>query len=181
MNSFDWVVSNVQFLSDERGRRGDLVVDGNSLIDLDHHGIVHPDNADEVAISVGQIYGVDLELLVGAIKMNMDNEISLDETTRDVGRIESSEAGTEVKYETILLPSADEHGDVHARSIRAGVIDVDNGNARSFVFVSKGSSSVIVLAGRSQERPMTRTLVFAPQVRAESVILAGVGVALFLA
>jgi hypothetical protein len=45
-------VSKVELVGAEGRRRRDLVVDGDSLVDLDHHGVVHPDDPDEVSVAV---------------------------------------------------------------------------------------------------------------------------------
>ena len=36
------------------------MVDGDGLVDLDHHGVGHADHADKVPVPVGQVHGVDL-------------------------------------------------------------------------------------------------------------------------
>ncbi len=43
------------------------MVDGDGLVDLDHHGVVHPDDPDEVSVAVRQVDGVDL--FVDVIKL----------------------------------------------------------------------------------------------------------------
>ena len=54
-------VTQVKFVSAESRWGWDLVVDGHGLIDLDHHGVVHSDDANEVAVAVGQVHRVHLK------------------------------------------------------------------------------------------------------------------------
>ena len=154
------------------------MVNGHCLVHLDHHGVVHPHDADEVPVAIRQVHRVHLELLVRPVKVNVDHEIALHQSAGDVGRIEGPETCAEVEDEAVLLPGPNKHGNVHTGSVWVGVVNVNNSNTGSLVLVAEGAPGVVVLARGAQERPVAGALVLAPQIRAVSLALARIGVAL---
>ena len=61
------------------------MVDGDGLVDLDHHGVVHSDDADEVSVAVGQVDCVDLKSFRLSVERHVDDQVALDQLSGDVG------------------------------------------------------------------------------------------------
>lgn len=174
-------VAQVDLLCKETGGRRDLVVDGDGFIDLDHQGVVHPDDSDKVQVAVGQVDSVDLKLFLLAIKENVHDEVTLRQLASDERLpLGVGDVGADVEDESVFLSGPDEHGDVNAGAVGEGVGNVNDGQAGGGVFVAEGGSCVVELTGRSKEGPVTSALELAPQVSAVSFVLARIGVALLL-
>ncbi len=157
------------------------MVDRDCFVDLDHHGVVHPHDANEVTVAVGQVDCVDLEAIGLALKEDVDDEVGVDQLPSDVGAgllFRDGEVAAKVEDEAVRLPRPYEHGDVHARLVGLRVVDVDDGQAGLGGLVAEGAASVVELARLTEEGSETGTLVRVPQIGTESLVLARVWLAL---
>ena len=59
------------------------MIDRNCLINLDHQGVVHPDNANEVSETITEVNRIDLEIVIGFVEPDVDFQISLGQCTND--------------------------------------------------------------------------------------------------
>ena len=119
------------------------MIDGHRLVDLHHHGVVHPDDADEVPVAVGKVDRVHLEALRFAVKGDIDHQVALDQLSGDVGLLRVVQVRAEVENEAGFFPGPDEHGDVDSGFERLRIDDVDDGDARRGVLDSEGGRRVI--------------------------------------
>ena len=87
------------------------MVDGDRLVDLDHHGVVHSHDADKVSEPVREIHCVDLELFLLPVEINVNDEVALEELASDVRAPVSGlgQVGSEIKDEAVRLSGSDEH------------------------------------------------------------------------